>query len=119
MADANDAVAIAEMPITEVKVENVIKVYSGKPGCGCGCRGNYRVNPAHLEFANKERGYDYGPEEVNLTQVKRILRELQAAELAAPGTVDVDTKVGQGPEGPITIYSLETETRFRWVYVRN
>jgi len=68
MADANDAVAIAEMPITEVKVENVIKVYSGKPGCGCGCRGNYRVNPAHLEFANKERGYDYGPEEVNLTQ---------------------------------------------------
>ena len=105
--------------IAELKVENVFKVYSGKPGCGCGCRGKYYVNPAHREFADKERGYAYDDDEVTITQVQRILHEMQAAELAAPGSVEVNEKAAHGTDGTITIYSWETEKRYRWLYVRN
>ena len=32
----------ARNPITEpVNPESIYRVYSGKPGCGCGCRGTY------------------------------------------------------------------------------
>jgi hypothetical protein len=26
----------------------VVRVYSGRPGCACGCRGNYSENPATI-----------------------------------------------------------------------
>ena len=93
-------------PIAEVKPEDVLKVYSGRPGCGCGCRGTYRVNPLHLDRANKERGYDYEANEVNFTQVKKILNILKARE----GEVEVtETKT-------LIIYAIEAEKNF-WVYV--
>lgn len=28
--------------------ENVVRVYSGKTGCACGCRGNYTDKPASI-----------------------------------------------------------------------
>jgi hypothetical protein len=33
----------------EVAVENIVKVYSGKPGCGCGCRGNYFTDERNIK----------------------------------------------------------------------
>ena len=99
--------------IGQVKVEDVVQVYSGKPGCGCGCRGNYRVNPSHLEMANKERGYDYGRKDVSLMQVKSVLHILQEAEASGPGTVEI----GEAGKNML-VYSLETEKRYRWVYVK-
>ena len=32
---------IGKTDICNVEVDHVIRVYSGKPGCGCGCRGTY------------------------------------------------------------------------------
>lgn len=54
--------------ITANKFEaaNVVRVYSGKPGCGCGCKGKYSddakniarvskiINAAIEEFGNRE-----------------------------------------------------------------
>lgn len=94
--------------ILEIKPEEIIMVYSGKPGCGCGCRGFYRVNPMFLERATKDRGYSYRPEEINFTTVKKVLKEMQKRE----AEVVVDDKMQHE-----TIYSLEDETRYRWVYV--
>lgn len=74
MKNANELTAAQIAAITP---EQVYVVYSGKPGCACGCRGNYRVNPQHLAFATKNRGYEYDANEVSLAQVKRVLRIVQ------------------------------------------
>lgn len=59
--------------------KNVYTVYSGKThACACGCAGNYRYNPALVEFASKNRGYQVAPEEVNQNQVDKVVRYLQA-----------------------------------------
>lgn len=53
----------------------VLNVYSGKPGCMCGCNGKYWTNPAHLVEA------EVSPEDSkprDMTMVKRILGILQA-----------------------------------------
>lgn len=59
-------------PIT---VDQVMKVYSGKPDtCCCGCSGTYRVNSQHLAMANANRGYDYNePGDVNDKQVRKVV----------------------------------------------
>jgi hypothetical protein len=93
--------------ISEVTPEEVMKVYSGKPGCGCGCRGNYRVNPALLEQANKERGYAYEGAEISMTQVKRVLNIVQSRA----------DEVQENETDTLYIYAVEDDTRFYWVYV--
>lgn len=71
--------------VSELTVADVSKVYSGRPGCGCGCRGKYS---------------ETGP------NVKRVLSVLQTA-----------AKVEVQEDATETIYALETEKRFFWVYV--
>lgn len=56
--------------IQKVAVDDVVRVYSGKPGCMCGCKGNYRSNPNHAD-ADKD-------DKPNLAQVKRVLDVLKA-----------------------------------------
>lgn len=58
--------AVEEKVLTEkratakrINVNAVGKVYSGRPGCMCGCRGKYTAATKHLEWANKDRGYPY------------------------------------------------------------
>lgn len=68
------------MSLTE---NDIMKVYSGKPGCMCGCKGIYRVHPLHLAAANKSRGYDYDAKAVNLSMVKKVLGYIQASDDAS------------------------------------
>ena len=38
-----------ETPMTDrIATANIIRVYSGRPGCGCGCRGNYSDRKAQI-----------------------------------------------------------------------
>lgn len=68
---------------------NVKRVYSGRPGCGCGCRGKYATKGA---------------------LVSRTVSELKrAANLA-----DVTVVAGNDKE---VVFSVETPRRYRWVYV--
>jgi len=48
--DAKLALAALDEPIDENVIDRatIVRVYSGKPGCGCGCRGNYSTNPATI-----------------------------------------------------------------------
>lgn len=41
--------------ILEVSKADVMEVYSGRPGCACGCQGKYSVNPAHKALADAKR----------------------------------------------------------------
>lgn len=65
--------------IQAITPDMVRSVYSGKRGkCMCGCAGNHRYNPAHREEGSKDRGYAVADDEVNMAQVTRVLRLIQA-----------------------------------------
>ena len=59
-----------------INVNHVIKSYTGRTGCMCGCRGNYRVASAHLAAASAERGYAYDASEVSDRSVKIVVNKL-------------------------------------------
>jgi|HubBroStandDraft_2_1064218.scaffolds.fasta_scaffold444150_2 hypothetical protein len=96
-------------PIIEITPEEVLKVYSGRPGCGCGCRGSYWVNPSHLERANKERGYAYEGSEISLPNINRVLNIMKkrANEVETQNTLT---------DGNIAIYAIEDGRRNFWLY---
>lgn len=73
-----------------ITAEQVMQVYSGRPGCMCGCRGNYRFNPEHLEAVTKLNGYAPDAKNVNLTQVKKVVRLLKEQIENGNSTVTID-----------------------------
>lgn len=56
--------------MTLPKFEQVVKVYSGRPGCCCGCRGRYMYRSEHKQQAEERRG------KVNDTAVKKQLEKM-------------------------------------------
>src|SRR5208282_2130545 len=56
----------------------VSSVYSGKPGCCCGCKGNHRYNSQHVVSASKNRGYAVTGSDINDRQVAKVLDVIQA-----------------------------------------
>ena len=57
-----------------IKIEDVKRVYSGKPGCMCGCRGTYR-SPSTVTLAelSAAKGYEAEPKEINDRQVRKVV----------------------------------------------
>ena len=53
-----------------INVDSVLKSYTGKVGCMCGCNGTYKVASKHLNAAGVERGYAYDDDEVSDRSVK-------------------------------------------------
>ncbi len=70
--------------IAAISVSDVSSVYSGKPGCCCGCNGNHRYNSAHVDSASKNRGCAVTADEVSDRKVKKVLGIIQqnAAKVA-------------------------------------
>ena len=64
-----------------------LRAYSGRPGCGCGCRGNYTNKPA---------------------AIRRVVAGALDAIENEP-SVRVDTISGDG-------VAVETDGRYRWFY---
>lgn len=54
-----------------------MSVYSGAPGCCCGCRGNHRYASKHVEVAGKHRGYAVGPKEISDRSVAVIFNKVR------------------------------------------
>lgn len=88
----------------QIKIEDVAKVYSGKPGCMCGCNGKYSVMPQHCELASKWRGYKITDDEVSERSVKTIVNKMNKQA----------DKLEWDKEG--LYVALETETRTYAVY---
>lgn len=40
---------MADPIVKKIDITKVKKVYSGRPGCQCGCRGNYSTKPAVIK----------------------------------------------------------------------
>ena len=70
-----------------IKREHVLMVYSGKPGCMCGCLGNYRYPKANAELGKRQRGYEIRPEELNDAQVTRVLKRMATLENVEVGEI--------------------------------
>lgn len=67
-----------DVRITDVKVDEVVKVYSGVAGlCKCGCTGTYSYNPKHQQLGSEARRYPVKDDELNLAEVERILTLVQ------------------------------------------
>lgn len=96
--------------ILEVSKADVMEVYSGRPGCACGCQGKYSVNPAHKALADAKRGYVLD-DNINMAQVSRVLKIVQEAASVNPSSVKYTESDGLG------VYSFDTPERYRWVYV--
>lgn len=63
--------------LKSLTADQVLSVYSGKPGCACGCRGKYSYNSKHVAAASKDRGYTVTPDEVNDRMVTKVLKLVQ------------------------------------------
>lgn len=68
------------MSVSELTVNDVMSVYSGKDGkCCCGCAGKHSYNSKFTAEGTKNRGYKVETADVNDAMVKRVLNVVQRA----------------------------------------
>ena len=92
-----------KVDINIVTTYDILQVYSGRPGCGCGCRGSYRYNPAHMEEAKTDaRSRILEKSDFNAAQVAKILRLMKQH----PDELKCDS----------VVIAWETDTRYYWAY---
>jgi hypothetical protein len=78
--------------VQNLKVSDVVSVYTGKAGsCCCGCSGIHRYSTKHAKVGAKRRGYELETKEINDRHVAKVLRWVQATSIANPALV----KIGQ------------------------
>jgi hypothetical protein len=63
--------------LANIKKEEVMSVYSGRPGCACGCRGKYSYSSLHRGMAESSRGYEITADEVNDAMITRVIKLFQ------------------------------------------
>lgn len=97
----------AAQAVLALTADQIGKVYSGKPGCGCGCKGKYWVHPAHATAESAARGYPYEGSEISLRQVERVL-----ALVKARATEATETDMHDGTK----CYAVEDDNRYLWIY---
>ena len=79
----------------------VIKVYTGKQGCMCGCKGKYRYTSAAQAEGGERRGYEVADSDVNEGVVTRVLNKVRAS-------ANVEVIKGLGDEVIYTVDDPET-----------
>lgn len=90
--------------IKDLTCENILSVYSGKPGCCCGCKGTHYANPDHRAEAEKERGYAYDDKHVSQRMTEKVLGIIKAQ------ATEEDYNSSH--------IAVETDTRLYIVYLR-
>lgn len=89
--------------ISAIEAGNVNSVYSGKPGCMCGCNGFYRYSSAEV-FEKFGPGYGEAKGQVSPAMVKKVLKLIQEHAYTAEIIKADDCSKGE------TILSIEVET---------
>jgi nitrogenase subunit NifH len=83
--------------IVNIDKSRVVRVYSGRPGCGCGCRGNYSDNKS---------------------AITRVLNAMKANVCYADRAGVMANDVLHDEDGVTEIAFVETDTRYYWAYLR-
>lgn len=103
------------LTLAQVRPEHVQAVYSGKPGCACGCRGKHSYPSSMKGLGVQIRGYAIGEEEISDRSVTTILNKVK--KLADLAEDCEGKKIGDNPiKG--NIVAVETETRLYIVSLR-
>lgn len=97
------------MTFQPLTTDKVYSVYSGRPGCCCGCRGKHTYASRHRDWASRNRGYPVRDEEVNDRTVTLIVNKINKAGSIHPTFVDV--KPGY--------YFMDIGSRYYVAYVRD
>ena len=109
----------------KIAFEDIKKSYNGKPGCMCGCNGNYAIASHYgIEAANKDSGWD-AHDKCSDRSVKIAVNKINKAIEAAEGGLYDDhhntyvfedgTELEYSPDHYI---SLENGTRVTVVYLK-
>jgi hypothetical protein len=103
------------MNIDDIKLSDVMSVYSGKAGaCCCGCAGKRTYAKAHQDVASKDRGYEVFDKECRDGTVKRIFNK--AMDSITSGG---DLSISPGKEGGFVSHvSVEIGERVYIIYMR-
>lgn len=72
-----------------LKLEQVQSVYSGKPGCCCGCRGKHTYREDLVDQGQQLRGYSLSKSECNNRIVQRHINTINRALEEDPERVDI------------------------------
>lgn len=95
--------SMKSIPVVDVKA--VVRVYSGKPGCGCGCRGSYRAASAHAGSGDT----------ISDSQVTRVVNKINKAIAAKNAGEAIEGRIGY--EDGIAVY--ESDSRYLWAYTKD
>lgn len=71
--DKNELLRAADT--LNIRRDDIMRTYSGKQGCACGCLGKYATASKHLEAANADMGYDQS-DDVNDRSVKLTITKM-------------------------------------------
>lgn len=94
--------------IDALTTDDVRSVYSGTPGCCCGCRGTHTVNPRFRSEVATARGYDVADDECNASVIARILNTIKRHDEHGTATIETERDY----------VAAETETRIWIAYLR-
>ena len=96
-----------KVDINTVTTYDILQVYSGRSGCGCGCRGSYRYNTRHLNEAIEDAGSrTLEKSDFNDTQVAKVLSLIKQHPDDLKWNLD----------GWRSNVGWETESRYYWAY---
>lgn len=75
-----DALANAQAldVLATLQPHQILSVYSGKPGCCCGCLGKHTYNPQHQTLGTEKRGYTVTDEECSARSIAIMLGKAKA-----------------------------------------
>ena len=79
--EATENTVAKNLTLDAFTAETVEAVYSGRPGCMCGCRGNYRYASKRAALASERRGYEVDVSDAQITRVIKTLRAAPAGSL--------------------------------------
>jgi hypothetical protein len=63
--------------IMKLDIDKVQQVYSGRPGCACGCRGTYKAPNRMADQGMEVRGYAFDAEDISDRSVKTIVGKVE------------------------------------------
>lgn len=79
--EATKSTSTKPLTIDAFTIDTVESVYSGRPGCMCGCRGNHRYASMRAAAASERRGCDVDVNDAQVKRVLKILRDVPATDL--------------------------------------
>ena len=93
------------MNINDITPRIVRSAYRGKPGCACGCNGDYVYTEQNRKIAGEWRGYTVDDNEIDEKKVSRILNKVKKH----PDTVNYGSHLSLQTQSRLYIIHLVDE----------